>query len=137
MLKLIAEIDTSKKSLRNFGIVMSLAMAILGSILFKKTGYVPRLALYWSVALLSLAFLLPSILKPFHIAWMLLGLLLGAVMSRVVLTLLYFGVILPLSLIARMVGKDFLSLKLDPDSKSYWIERNDDQLLPEKYKNQY
>ena len=42
---------------------------------------------------------------------------LGFVMAHVILTLFFLLVITPMGLVARLVGKDFLSLKLDRTAK--------------------
>ena len=49
--------------------------------------------------------------------------MLGFVVSHVILTLFFFLVITPVGLVARLLGKDFLSLKLDRETQTYWIPR--------------
>ncbi len=57
-------------------------------------------------------------------AWMKLGEAMGFVMSKVILSLLFFGFLLPLAMLARFFnrGKDALQLKKTTGS-SYYIER--------------
>jgi len=40
-----------------------------------------------------------------------------------VMSLLFYGTILPTGLVMRMRGRDLLRLKRDPHAKSYWIAR--------------
>ena len=50
---------------------------------------------------------------------------LGAVVAPVVMALVYFTTVVPIGLIMRLIGKDLLRQKLDKNTKSYWIERNE------------
>jgi hypothetical protein len=49
--------------------------------------------------------------------------LLGLVVSTVLLTLFFYLVVTPIGLLARASGKDFLSRRLERESRSYWIAR--------------
>lgn len=55
--------------------------------------------------------------------WMALAKLIQAVMSRVILTIVYVLTVLPVGLIAKLVGKRFLDKEIRPDAESYWIDR--------------
>jgi hypothetical protein len=48
----------------------------------------------------------------------------GAIISTILLTLLFYLVVTPIGLVARLAGKDFLSRKLEVSSASYWILRD-------------
>ena len=63
--------------------------------------------------------------------------LLGFVVSHVLLTLFFFLIMLPIGLIARLAGKDFLSLKLDRAAKSYWIKRTNAPKSAADYEKQF
>jgi hypothetical protein len=52
-----------------------------------------------------------------------LAIVLGFVMSRVILTILYYLVLTPIGLLAKFVGKKFMILKYDKSAKSYWEKR--------------
>jgi len=83
---------------------------------------------YWwllvpGVPLVVLGAIFPRALKWVYVGWMTLAMALGAVVSTILLTLLFFLVVTPMGLIARLVGKDFLSRKLEPGAASYWILR--------------
>ena len=66
---------------------------------------------------------MPAFLKPIHKIWMGFALILGSIMTRVILSVLFYLVITPISLISRLSGKDFLDLKIDKSIVSYWIQR--------------
>jgi hypothetical protein len=54
-----------------------------------------------------------------------------------VLGLLFFVTIMPIGLVMRAMGKDFLRLRLDPTAKSYWIDRTPPGPPPQSMKNQF
>jgi len=66
--------------------------------------------------LLAIAFLLvamtyPPIFKPFARLWFGLSTALGTVVSRIILTIVFFTVVLPVGLMRRMLGKDAMKIK--------------------------
>ena len=92
---------------------------------------------YWSI-ILSLVFLIlgllkSSILSPLNKLWFKFGLLLGSIISPIVMGIVFFIVITPISLIMKILGKDLLNLKRD-NKKTYWIEESK---IKSKMKNQF
>src|SRR5271154_1105934 len=45
--------------------------------------------------------------------------------------------IMPIGLVMRAMGKDFLRLRIDPAAKSYWIDRPPPGPPPQSMKNQF
>ena len=80
--------------------------------------------------------LAPILLQPLNHIWFLLGKLLGKVVHPVVLGLLFFILITPVSLVSRLFGRDELKLK-KRFIESFWIERVPVGPAPESFKNQY
>lgn len=87
-------------------------------------GRVPlALALGAASGLLALTGLLwPTGARRFHDAWMRFAAMLGWVNSRILLSLMYFGVFTPYSLVMRLAGRDVLNRR-GPGRASYWIPR--------------
>ena len=52
------------------------------------------------------------------------GLLLHSIVNPVIMVLLFFGMIAPIGLLMRALGKDPLRLKFDKAARSYWIARS-------------
>ena len=82
---------------------------------------------WWALAAAT-AFALVALLRPTLLAWLnrqwtRLGVLLGKLISPVALGILFYGMITPLGVIARLVGKDPLRLRRDPGASTYWIDR--------------
>ena len=67
---------------------------------------------HWQAAVLQvITMTVPRIFAPIAVVWLGLSHLLGAVMSRVVLTVIFFLVVTPIGLVRRLMGKDSLRLR--------------------------
>jgi hypothetical protein len=67
----------------------------------------------------------PQIYKPVAVLWLGFSELLGAVMSRVLLSIVFFAVVTPIAIFRRLAGKDSLKLRAFKASKdSVMVERN-------------
>lgn len=88
--------------------------------------------LYWLLGkryLLSIALLLGAIgiFVPFlagkiHWAWMKLGHFMGYITGKIILSIIFFCMLYPLSLVSKLFRKN--TLKTKPGSNSYFKERN-------------
>lgn len=65
--------------------------------------------------------LAPTTIEPFYKLWMRFGLLLNAVMSRIILGIVFYAVVLPTGLIMKLKGNDPMKKKYDFDLDSYRI----------------
>jgi hypothetical protein len=86
--------------------------------------------------LLLLAGFVPAALKYLHAPWMMLSLALGWIMSRLLLTVLFFLVITPIGLLQRAFGKRSIETALDSDATSYWQSRTKSSAASE-YEKQF
>lgn len=119
----IKNIRSERKDLRNFGLTVGLALALIGAILwwFTKPAY-PYFLISGGVLIL-LGLLLPQILKPLQKGWMTLAVILGWIMTRVILFIFFYLVFTLVGLIGRLFGKQFLSLKGKTGTSSQWNHR--------------
>ncbi len=122
---------------RTFGLVMAGALAAATALNFWRGGtWWP-----WSGGLAALflaaALLRPALLNPLNHAWLKFGMLLHKVVNPLVMALMFYGAVWPTGLVMRMLGKDLLRLKRQPDATSYWIERQPPGPLPETMKDQF
>ncbi len=133
----IRQIKSSKKDLRKFGLTIGTVLLVIGAFLFFK-GKDP--AVYWAAAgflLIVVSFAAPTVLKPLNKIWMTLAIMLGWVMTRVILVILFYLVLTPTGLIARSFGKDFLDRRIDRTSKSYWQKREKKTFDRRDYERQF
>jgi len=110
----------SKKILREFGFLISFAFPILIGFILPALGGHPFRT--WTLCIGIPAFILsiakPNLLFYPYKAWMKIGYILGWLNSRIILGLLFYLVVLPISLIMRLLGHDPLRLKKN-DQKSF------------------
>jgi saxitoxin biosynthesis operon SxtJ-like protein len=76
-----------------------------------------------AVGLVLPALAAPRVLAPAYRAWMALGSVLGWVNTRVMLGLLFFGVITPTALILRLIRRDPMRVARDPGASTYRVPR--------------
>ena len=81
----------------------------------------------WS-AVISLVFLIlglmnSKLLTPLNKLWFKFGMILGAIISPVVMGIVFFLVVTPIGVILRIMGKDLLKKSYDKKKKTYWIKR--------------
>ena len=125
----IRALAPGRKDLRSFAWVVGGAFVVLWAVLayllpalIDKGGSHPALAAI-GVALALVGTVAPKILKPLYYGWMSLALTLGFVMTRVLLTIFFFLVLTPVGLVMKLLGRDPLERKLDPEGASYWIDK--------------
>lgn len=75
------------------------------------------------VALVLAGLFAPALARRFHVAWMSLAVALGYVNSRVLLTVMFYGVFTPYGFVSRLVGRDPLRRRRGADADSHWAER--------------
>jgi hypothetical protein len=133
----INDLKTDTPNLRKFGLLVGGVALLIGLVLLlrHKTNY-PYL-IWPGAILIAFGAVWPGTLKYLYIAWMTLAFALGFIMSHVILTLFFFLLVTPISLLARLVGKDFLNRKLDLQATTYWIPREAKAKTPESYQQQY
>jgi hypothetical protein len=70
-----------------------------------------------------LALVKPSFIRPIYVGAMVITFPIGWTVSRVLLGLIYYGLITPIALIFRLIGRDALSLKHHSETKTYWLPK--------------
>ena len=120
----IAQLDTRAPNLRRFGLVVGGVFALLGAWFWWRGNAIAPWFLSPGGALIVLGTIFPSSLRKIYIGWMSLAFTLGLVVSTILLGVFFYLVITPVGLGAKLLGKDFLSKRWQPDrTTSYWIPR--------------
>ena len=122
---------------RGFGLVFAGFFGIVTGISLWHDSWAWHWTLPLAVAFLVVALTIPNILAPLNRLWLKFGLLLYKVMNPLILGLLFFVTIMPIGLVMRAFGKDFLRLKLDRNAKTYWIDRTPPGPPPQSMRNQF
>jgi Saxitoxin biosynthesis operon protein SxtJ len=115
------EVTVSSKELRNFGLVTGAIFTCLFGLTLPYAKHHsfplwpwPLCAGLWLAALLT-----PYSLKCPFIVWQRLGLLLGWINSRIVLTAIFFLFVVPTGFLTRLFRNDQMFRAIDPDAPSY------------------
>jgi hypothetical protein len=122
---------------RNFGFTMALVFMLIGAFgLYKGASHAP-LWLCVAAAFAGLTLWRPQMLTSANRAWLKLGLLMYRVVNPVIMAVLFFGAILPIGLVMRLFGKDFLKLERDRSLVTYWLPRSDPRPPSESMRQQF
>jgi hypothetical protein len=124
MFEHISHIEVKSGSEKNFGIVFAAVFLMVGLYPLISDKGVRLWPLVIAFIFFVLAYVAPRILSVPNKLWFKLGMALGGLVAPVVMALVYFTTVVPIGLIARLMGKDFLRQKLDKNAKSYWIKRS-------------
>lgn len=129
--------QTQGGSDRSFGFVFAAVFTLIGLYNLWHWGRGWPWLFAGAACFLAVALLWPALLAPLNRLWTRFGLLLAAIVNPIVLGILFFLVFTPMALVARLVGKEFLALKRQPEAKSYWIVRDPPGPTPASMKDQF
>jgi len=109
----------TKDQSRDTGMAMVLLLLLL-DMRFKRHGI-----LVSAIVLQVVNMTVPQVFKPVAVVWLAFSHLLGTVMSKVLLSVLFFGFVTPVAFLRRMFGKDSLQLRdFKSSEKSTLISRD-------------
>ena len=137
MFKEIKNIKSGKRELRQFGVTIGIVLGLLGGLFFLRQKDFYAYFLIFSAVFLISGLVLPVLLKPVQKIWMSLAIVIGWFMTRVILTALFYLVVTPIGILARLFGQRFLDIKFDCNADSYWIVREPVKFDKKRYENQF
>ena len=121
----------SKKEASDTGMAMTLICLLL--------GYFTKNVLYYKIAIpvlvMNMAF--PMFYYPFAMIWLGLTNLLGIVVSRILLSIVYLLFLMPVGIIRRAMGKDSLNLTGFKKGKDSVMINRDIQFTADDIKNPF
>ena len=112
-----------KSSNRSFGILFFLVFLGFGLWPLTKEMSPNIYLIIISVIFLILGLLNSKLLSPLNNLWIKFGEILGKVIAPIVMAVVYFLILTPISLLVRLFGKDLIGMKFSNNIKSYWIKR--------------
>jgi hypothetical protein len=130
-------VKSGRGELRTFGITMAVGLAAIGGLFLWRGKGGPMVFFVLAALFLLFGLAAPVALRPIQRAWMAFAVVLGWVMTRVILVVLFYVGITPVALIARLVGKRFLALGFEPTRASYWERREKPDRGKERYESQF
>lgn len=134
------KIMDAPQELRKFGFTIASALLFFSVISIWKNHWFVVFAL-WVIAGINFiipAIFFPSTLRPVYLYWMKFALILGWVNSRIILTLLYYLIFTPVSIVQKIIRRDALECKFPNYTKdTYWHSRAEEQYNPKHFERQY
>ena len=116
--------DSRQPPLRSFGFIVAAGFGVIALWPWVVRGQSVRpWALVIAVPMFTAGLLFPRILKPLFKVWMAVGELLGWVNTRIILTLVFYGLIVPIGSLLRLTKKDPMGRRFDRAAASYRIPR--------------
>lgn len=131
--------EKEKRNLLVFGYGLVVIGMFFAWRLWAKHGFGIGVWIWGAVALTALTltlFNLPA-LKKVYTAWMKVAGVIGHTITTVVLTLLFYVVFGIAGVVLRLMGKDLLDQKIEPNRASYWNPRPAKDFDAESYKRQF
>ena len=118
---------------KNFGIVFFIIFLLIALWPLLNENEIRIWSLVISLIFLILGLMNSIYLTPLNRIWFRLGILLGSLASPIVMSIVFFAVVTPISLMMKLFNKNLLGLKKN-NKKSYWI---DSSKIKSKMKNQF
>ncbi len=118
----IPELD--RTGLRSFGLTFGAIIGVLFGLLLPwlfSYGF-PWWPWFVGAVFVGWALAAPNSLKPVYILWMKIGLVINALVTRIILGIVFYLIVLPTGFILRLRGGDPMRRKLDKDMTSYRVE---------------
>ena len=108
---------------RTFGLVFSFVFLLFAFWSFRGNfEQIKKIPLIISIFFLILGSVNSKLLTPLNFAWIKFGEMLGKVIAPIVMGIVYFIVLTPMSFILRIFKKDLLKIKFSKNN-TYWIKR--------------
>ena len=111
---------------RSFGLLFFIVFLALALWPLTKNNETNIYLLLISLIFLILGLLNSRTLSPLNKIWIKFGEILGKIVAPIVMAVVYFVILTPISLIVRIFGKDLLGIKFRSNLKTYWIKRKKD-----------
>jgi polyferredoxin len=116
--------EITKKTLRQFGLMVGGIFLFIGLWPWVWRHEAVRL---WAVVpgtlLIAAGAVIPSLLREIYKGWMFLGHILGWINTRIILGVLFYGIVTPMGVVMRLAGRDPMRRTFDPDAQTYRVIR--------------
>jgi hypothetical protein len=129
--------ERSSSSPKQFGLVMAAAFSVLFVIPFIWSGTGTWWLLGLAIAFLFAALCMPSWLAPIERGWMRFAVVLGLINSRILLTAVFIVIVIPMTVILRILGKSPIQRSWKSSSPSYWHLRNPEEFSASRLERQF
>ena len=112
-----------KQQNRGFGLLFFIVFLVLALWPLRNGEEINFYLIFIALIFLLLGLVNSKILTPLNKGWIKFGEILGRIIAPIVMAIVYFLILTPVSLFVRLFGKDLISMKFNDSLKSYWIKR--------------
>lgn len=118
-------LSPSQKQLRDFGFISLIMFFVIGLLLLGLGKVAAKGFMVFcliGVVLYILSRISVALIKPVYLGMILLTFPIGWVVSHVMMALFYYGIITPVALFFKLLNRDPLCRKYEPNADTYWIQ---------------
>ena len=134
----IRNIKSGRTELKKFGFFIGAVLLVAGLyFLWKAKPACAAGTAGAGIVFILLGLCLPSVLWPLQKVWMSFAVVMGFVMTKLIMVIVFYGMVTPIGLSGRLLGKKYLDTKLDRGAASYWIERAAAYADKSRYERQF
>ncbi len=132
---MIEKPKAGRGEIRRFGILFAVLSALAGVFMLWKGSREMWIPFMLAAVFLLTGLVLPSVLRPFYVAWMRFAFILAWINTHLLLSVFYFLILTPIGVVMRLLGKDVLGKKMDRSAATYWVKRNPEPNAKESYRH--
>jgi len=129
--------ERSISSPKQFGLVMAAAFSVLFLVPFIWKGTGTWWLLGLAIAFFFAALFKPSWLVPIEKGWLRFAAVLGLINSRILLTVVFIIIVIPITVVLRILGKSPIETSWKSSRSSYWHSRNPEEFSASRLERQF
>ena len=119
------EPKATRKELRQFGLLVGAIFTVISLWPVVSRGEPVHL---WAIGiggpLIACGGILPQLLAPIHTGWMWVGHILGWINTRILLSIVFYGLVTPIGIVFRLMGKDTVRQRFAESRATYRVSRS-------------
>lgn len=109
---------------RTFGLFVGMVLLVVGSWPLVVDRPARPVVIAVGLVLFSFGLLFPRILHWPKFVWLSITHQIGRVVNFVLTAVMFYGVVTPVALYFKLIGRDVLRRRLDKNAASYWVSRS-------------
>ena len=121
----LIEINTnpSRRQLAVFGAAWLVLLAAVGAVVYLRTGSLIAAGILWAAAVVvpGVGWIVPAFMRIVYVALAYAAFPIGWAVSTLLLAAVYYLLLTPAGLLMRLLGRDHLRRRFDPQAGSYWL----------------
>ncbi|MBT3200336.1 MAG: hypothetical protein HN350_10515 [Phycisphaerales bacterium] len=119
--------NPTRRTLRQFALIGGVFAAIVGYLALASAGHWISASIVWAIGALVaiLGLVKPKYVRGIYLGASYMTAPIGIVVSLIVLGIVYYGVVTPIGIVMRLLGRDAMNRRPDPAVETYWLQRHE------------